>query len=81
MAILEIKYLPIIGIALIFTGILFILISSIYSAIKGQSDVKSAGGIFIGPFPLFGWASDKKMFYILIALVILMFIIWRILNH
>lgn len=80
MAILEIKYLPIIGIALIFIGILFILISSIYSAVKGNSEIKSAGIIFIGPFPI-GWASDKKMFYMLIALVILMFIIWRILNH
>lgn len=71
-----------IGILVLFIGILLIFIGSLYTAIKGESkaNVKSAGIVFIGPFPLFGWATSKKMFYILIALAIVMFIFWFILR-
>ena len=68
-----------IGLILLLIGFIFIIISSFSSSIKGQTDVKSAGLIFIGPIPI-GWASDKKMFYILIALAITTFIIFYILT-
>jgi len=68
-----------IGLILLLMGFIFIIISSFSSSIKGQTDVKSAGLIFIGPIPI-GWASDKKMFYILIALAITTFIIFYILT-
>lgn len=80
MAFLEMKNLALLGIGLILIGFLLVLISSIYSAFRGSTDIKSAGIFFIGPFPI-GWASDKRMFYILIGLVILAMIIWWILNH
>lgn len=80
MAFLEMKNLALIGIGFIFLGFLLVLISSIYSASKGSTEVKSAGIFFIGPFPI-GWASDKRMFYILIGIVILAMILWWILNH
>jgi len=66
-----------IGIILLFIGIMFIIIGSLSQS--GKTDVKSAGIIFIGPFPM-GWASDKKMFYILIGLTILTFITWFLLR-
>lgn len=75
MAVLEIKNFAIIGIGLILIGFFLVLISSIYSAFKGSADIKSAGILFLGPFPI-GWASDKRMFYILIGIVILMMVIW-----
>jgi len=74
------KNLFLIGIILVFIGILFIIISSVYTSFKGKTEIKSAGVIFIGPFPI-GWASDKKMFYILSGLIIMSLIIWWILNH
>ena len=66
-----------IGLTFLFIGIILIFIGGIYSAAKGSNNIKSAGIIFIGPFPI-GWASDKTMFYILIGFVILMFILWFI---
>ena len=67
------RYLPIIGIALIFLGMIILFTSSIYSS-NQKTNVKSAGIIFVGPFPL-GWASDKKMFYLLLILTIIVMII------
>ena len=60
------------GIILIFLGIILIIASSL---IQAKTNFKTGGIIFIGPFPLFGYASDKQMFYILIALTILAMII------
>ena len=59
------KYLPLIGLIFIFLGIIILFASSIQ-----KTNVKSAGIVFIGPFP-FGWASDEKMFYLLLILTII----------
>ncbi|MEW6062964.1 MAG: DUF131 domain-containing protein [Nanoarchaeota archaeon] len=64
-----------IGIIFLFIGIILLFIGGIYSAVKGSTNVKSAGIVFIGPFPI-GWASDKTMLYVLIGFVILIFILW-----
>ena len=66
-----------IGIILLFIGIMFIIIGSLSQS--GKTDVKSAGIIFIGPFPM-GWASDKKMFYALMGFTLLLIILWFILR-
>lgn len=76
---MKMEYLMSIGLILLFIGFIFIIISSFSSTIKGDTEVKSAGLIFIGPIPI-GWASDKKMFYILIALAITTFIIFYLLT-
>ena len=65
------------GIILIFIGMIFLFIAGFYQAYKGSNDIKSAGIIFIGPFPI-GWASDKRMFYVLIGFVIFVSILWII---
>jgi len=65
------------GIIFLFIGIILLFAGGIYSAYKGSTNVKSAGIIFIGPFPI-GWASDKTMFYVLIGLIVLVFILFII---
>lgn len=65
-----------IGLIFLFLGFILVLIGSLFSAIKPEkTNVKSAGILFIGPFPI-GWASDKGMFYTLIAITILMLILY-----
>ncbi len=58
-----------IGIILIFMGMILVIISSLLSAGKGE--VKVAVGGFIGPIP-FGWANDPRMlkWIIIISVVI-----------
>ena len=68
-----------IGIILLLIGFIFIIIGSLSSTIKGKTDIKSAGILFIGPIPI-GWASDKKMLYVLIGFTILALILWFILR-
>ena len=69
-----------IGLILLLIGFIFIVIGYFSSTIKGKTEIKSAGIIFIGPIPI-GWASDKKMLYVLIGFAILAFILWFILRR
>ncbi|MEK6903374.1 MAG: DUF131 domain-containing protein [Nanoarchaeota archaeon] len=65
-----------IGIILVFIGILLIFFSSFTTLAQQKNTTsKSAGGIFIGPFPLFGFASDKNMFYLLLAVTVFLTIL------
>jgi len=59
----------ILGLALILIGFFLVF----FSSIRGGSDVKSAGGIFLGPVPLFGF-GEKKIFYFLWALAVVLFL-------
>lgn len=64
------------GTALVLIGIILIFFGSAFAAFKGsKTSVKSAGVVFIGPIP-FGWASDKQMFYILLALAVVFLLVW-----
>jgi uncharacterized membrane protein len=67
-----------IGFVFILIGILLIFIGSISSMKEGQTNIKSAGGIFLGPIPIFGFFSDKKMFYFLVVMAIVVFILWMV---
>ena len=62
------------GIIFIFLGIVLIIASSFT---QSKTNVKTAGIVFIGPFP-FGWASDKQMFYILLGITVLIIIYYLI---
>ncbi len=70
-----------IGIALLFIGIILIFAGSFASMFNPEksksSSIKSAGIIFIGPFP-FGWASDRNMFYTLIVITLIFMIVYFI---
>jgi uncharacterized membrane protein len=61
------------GVVLVFIGILRIFLSS-FTGVTQQKNtsMKTAGGMFISPFPLFGFASDKKMLYSLMAIAFLL---------
>ncbi len=76
---MDLQNLISIGLILLLIGFIFIVIGSFSSATKGNTDVKSAGIIFIGPIPI-GWASDKKMFYTLIGFSLLLLILWFLLK-
>ena len=67
--------LILLGIALIFIGMLIIIAASMKDA-----KIESAGGIFIGPIPIFGFFTSKKAFYALLAIAILIFIVYIILR-
>lgn len=61
-----------IGMMLIFIGILVIIMGTFFGA-KEKANIKSAGIIFIGPFPIVGWGSSKKMYYALLILGLILF--------
>ena len=66
-----------IGILLVFIGIIILFIGSFLQAKDNtKTNIKTGGIVFIGPFPLVGFASDKKMFYALLVFGVVIFIIW-----
>ncbi|MBS3112088.1 DUF131 domain-containing protein [Candidatus Woesearchaeota archaeon] len=58
-----------IGMIIIFIGFILVFLGSLIS----KENLKTSGGIFIGPFPLFGF-GNKKLFYILWVFAIILFI-------
>lgn len=64
------------GLALIFIGMFIVFFSSMQLSAKGEKNVKAAGGIFIGPIPVLGFFSDKKMFYLLCVIAIIFFVLF-----
>jgi len=67
-----------VGFIFIFIGIILITLS----LFQGQkANVKAAGGIFLGPIPILGFANDKKLLYILFGLGVLIFILFEILKN
>ena len=63
------------GIFLIILGFIIIFISTITA---NKSNVKGGGIVFIGPIPVFGVVSDKKILYILFGIGIALFILYVI---
>lgn len=59
------------GILLILIGFILIILGSVLSA----ENIKVAAGGFIGPIP-FGFFTDKKMFYILLAIFAFLVLFW-----
>jgi len=67
----KMENLIIIGIVLLFVGIIFILVGSISSS----KNVKFGFGGFIGPIP-FGFANDPRLLWIIIIITIILLIIF-----
>lgn len=61
------------GIGFIFLGFILVFVSSIFGAGAKDSKIQTAGGFFIGPFPIFGF-GDRKLFYIFWIIAIILFI-------
>lgn len=62
------------GMMIILIGMFVIIVGTFFGAKEGKTDVKSAGIVFIGPFPIIGWGSSKKMYYALLILGLLLFL-------
>lgn len=70
-----------VGALLIFIGVILIFIGGLFPTLKTSenSNIKIAAGGFIGPIP-FGFFNDKRMFYVLIGLMIVSLFLWLFLN-
>ena len=64
-----------IGLALIFVGIIFLVVSVISAALSEKGKVDIAVGGFIGPIP-FGFFTSKKMFWLWLCILILGLALW-----
>lgn len=69
-----------VGILLLLLGMVFLVIGGFFTSSngKGKAEIKAAGGVFIGPFPIIGAFTDKRIFYILLGVVLLFYLIWLI---
>jgi len=70
--------LLVIGMIFLFLGIVLVFASSIF--LSKDKNVKFAGGVMVGPFPVFGAFSDKSMFWVLITLFVIGIILWIVLR-
>ena len=71
-----------VGLFFVLVGMILLFVGSFLATTRGeQGNVKAAGGIFIGPFPLFGFASDKKMFYSLLAMIVVLSVLFFLLRR
>ena len=61
-----------IGMILVLIGIL-VIVSGTFFGSKENNSLKSAGIIFVGPFPIIGWGGSRKMYYSLLALGLVLF--------
>ncbi len=68
------EYILPIGILFILIGFALIIIGSFLSAPKETKTGVAVGGFF-GPIP-FGFATDKKLLYVLIGFMAFLFAVW-----
>ena len=64
-------------------GLLLVILGMVIIFLAGtnqQTNVKSSGGIFLGPIPLFGF-GDKNLFYVLWAVAVALFILTLIFSR
>jgi len=74
------KVFFLVGLIFLFIGILLIFFSGIISVKSEKFKISGGGGIFIGPIPIFGFFSDKRMFYFLLAFAFLIFLFFLLLR-
>lgn len=69
-----------IGMAVIFIGVIIVIIGSIINAQKGKTESKFAVGGFIGPIP-FGFANDKGMLWFVIGISVVFFVLQIVFHY
>jgi uncharacterized membrane protein len=74
-----INNLTTVGIGLLFLGIFLIFMGTFLDVGKQKTESKVAFGGFIGFIP-FGFANDKRLFWVMIAITILFFLFGILLN-
>jgi len=68
------------GIILLLIGIALIFIGTALGAVNQKGKVEGAGVIMLGPIPLVGVATSRKLGYAIIALIIIGAILWVMLS-
>ena len=68
------------GIILLLIGIALIFIGTALGAVGQKGKVEGAGVIMLGPIPLIGAATSRKMGYAIVALIIIGIILWVLLG-
>lgn len=75
------EQLVMLGVIVIFIGVAIVIIGSLLGAGgDGKGGAKIAVGGFIGPIP-FGFANDKPLLYVVIAVAIIMVVLSVILSQ
>ncbi len=70
---MNLEKIVLLGIGFIFLGFILVFVGSIFGAGSKDSKIQTAGGFFIGPFPVFGF-GDKKLFYLFWVIAIILFV-------
>lgn len=69
------------GLIIIAVGFI-ILLAGLFSQFKlGKMNVEGGGIVFIGPFPIGGFATNKQIFYLLLTASIILIIVFLILGR
>jgi uncharacterized membrane protein len=65
------------GLALVFIGMLFLIISSVSMALTGKAKGKAEVGFggFVGPIP-FGFFTGKRVFWMWLLMLVMGLIFW-----
>ena len=70
-----------IGLIIIVIGFV-ILLAGLSSQVKSsKTSVEGAGIVFIGPFPLGGFATNKQIFYLLLIISVILIITFLLLGR
>lgn len=69
------------GAVIIIIGFVILLAGIVSQVQSGKSKVEGGGVIFIGPIPVFGAATSKEVFYILIAVSVILIIAFLLLRR
>lgn len=64
------------GMLIIIAGVAVLLAGAILQSKSGKAKIEGGGILFIGPFPIIGGATNRQIFYILIAVSLMMMIVF-----
>lgn len=69
------------GLIIIAVGFIILLAGLFSQGKSGKVNVEGGGIVFIGPFPIGGFATNKQIFYILLAVSVILIITFLILGR
>ena len=77
---MQIEKLFTVGFIILAIGVIIIMLATILGISGNKTSIKGGAVGFLGPIPLFGFASDKKTIYLLFAIGIIIFIVFTLLR-
>lgn len=73
--------LVVVGTAIIIIGFVVLVAGLLSQAKFGGSKIEGGGIVFIGPFPIFGGATSRETFYIILAVSVVLMIVFIMFNR